>query len=421
MISLSNTSPTNIKCLQINLRHSRAAALNLSQLLLDLDVDVAFIQEPYAVSDPSATVKYVPDSYVQLHSLSADHAYGAAIIVKRVYNPTLFPIAITNCAAGAEITVRNQKFYLFSLYCRPSIRDIQSFLLTLSSTLSHSVARRSILCLDSNALNPLWNSRTLDDKGRTFEEFFRAMGLNIINVELGQLEHQPTNTSFLDITTAGDLLHLSEWKFLDTPSLSDHPFIHFSLLVNNDDSSSLSHHDPKRFPRLSACSADSFMSSLEHELTSFPAIDHNSSPSTTDIDRFISDLTNLLLTCAKASRLPPHPSLVKGKMPWWNEELWALRYRLQRSYQAKCTFPSTENIESYSILKAKYQKRLRERKAESWKELCSNNFNGDLFGALKRITGTSAGHCPPPLIKIDGSPSLDPLLTLKAFSSSFFP
>ena len=64
MISLSNTSPTNIKCLQINLRHSRAAALNLSQLLLDLDVDVAFIQEPFAVSDPSVSVKYVPDNYV---------------------------------------------------------------------------------------------------------------------------------------------------------------------------------------------------------------------------------------------------------------------------------------------------------------------------------------------------------------------
>ena len=94
---------------------------------------------------------------------------------------------------------------------------------------------------------------------------------------------------------------------------------------------------------------------------------------------------------------------------------------MQRSYQAKCAFPSTENIESYSILKAKYQKRLCERKAEILKELCSNNCNGDLFGALKRITWTSAGHCPPPLMKIDGSHSLDPLLTLKAFSSSFFP
>ena len=81
-------------------------------------------------------------------------------------------------------------------------------------------------------------------------------------------------------------------------------------------------------------------------------------------------------------------------MPLWNEELWALRYRMQRSYQVKCAYPSAENIESYSLQNANYQKRLRERKTEIRKEFCSNNFDGDLFGALKRITDNSAGHCP---------------------------
>ncbi len=33
-----------LKCFQINLRHSRCAALNLSQLILDLDIDVILIQ-----------------------------------------------------------------------------------------------------------------------------------------------------------------------------------------------------------------------------------------------------------------------------------------------------------------------------------------------------------------------------------------
>ena len=45
------------------------------------------------------------------------------------------------------------------------------------------------------------------------------------------------------------------------------------------------------------------------------------------------------------------------------------------------SFPSVENSESYSLHKANYQRRLRERKTESWKEFCTNNFNGDLFGA----------------------------------------
>ena len=86
-----------------------------------------------------------------------------AIIVKRVHSPTLYPTDILNYAAGAEITVRNQKFFFFfslfylcSLYCCPSLRDIQSFILTRSSTITHHLARRSILCLDSNALNQLF-------------------------------------------------------------------------------------------------------------------------------------------------------------------------------------------------------------------------------------------------------------------------
>ena len=73
-------------------------------------------------------------------------------------------------------------------------------------------------------------------------------------------------------------------------------------------------------------------------------------------------------------------------MPWWKEELLELWYHIQRSYQVKCVFPSAENIESYSHQKANYQKRLCEQKTESWKEFCSNNFNVDLFGALKQIS-----------------------------------
>ncbi len=213
MICSTNPSSTNIRCLQINLRHSRAAAMHLSQLLLDLEVDVAFIQEPYAVSAPYPSLKYVPDGYVQLHSLTTDHAYGAAIIAKRNLYPSMHPLEINNCAAGVKITVRNQPFYLFSIYCRPSIRDLRSFLLSFfhlpSSTLNPRTASRSILCLDSNAMNPLWNSKTLDDKGSAMENFCRSLGLTVCNVALHHLSHCPTNTSFPDITLAGDYANIS--------------------------------------------------------------------------------------------------------------------------------------------------------------------------------------------------------------------
>ena len=37
---------THIKCLQLNLQHSRVATANLTQIILH-NIDVAFVQEPY--------------------------------------------------------------------------------------------------------------------------------------------------------------------------------------------------------------------------------------------------------------------------------------------------------------------------------------------------------------------------------------
>ena len=46
-----NTSKrqTKIKCMQLNLQHSRTATYNLTQIILQNNIDIAFLQEPYTV------------------------------------------------------------------------------------------------------------------------------------------------------------------------------------------------------------------------------------------------------------------------------------------------------------------------------------------------------------------------------------
>lgn len=83
---------SSLRCLQINLRHSKAAAQNLSQLILDLDIDVVLIQEPSASFSPLTSnieVKYVPVGYSSFHNLSSEHSFGAAIIAKSSLNANL--------------------------------------------------------------------------------------------------------------------------------------------------------------------------------------------------------------------------------------------------------------------------------------------------------------------------------------------
>lgn len=93
----------SLKCFHINLRHSCSAALNLAQLILDLDLDVILFQEPYAKSNPflpSAELQSIPPGYSAFHNLSKDHAFGAAIIARTSLNASICSYGLSNSSCG---------------------------------------------------------------------------------------------------------------------------------------------------------------------------------------------------------------------------------------------------------------------------------------------------------------------------------
>ncbi len=144
-------------------------------------------------------------------------------------------------------------------------------------------------------MNPLWNSKTLDDKGSAMEDFCRSLGLTVCNVALHNLSHCPTNTSFPDITLAGDYANISQWRFLDIPSLSDHPYISFVLSVSNQTNvHSRSRDTPKPFPRVSACSSEVFLPLLIDELADLPVLEPSNLISSTSIDHYLANFMKLL-------------------------------------------------------------------------------------------------------------------------------
>ena len=50
----------HINCLQINLRHCREAFASLAQVILDHNIDLVFIQEPYTSIKPSFSIPNIP-------------------------------------------------------------------------------------------------------------------------------------------------------------------------------------------------------------------------------------------------------------------------------------------------------------------------------------------------------------------------
>jgi hypothetical protein len=83
-------------------------------------------------------------------------------------------------------------------------------------------------------------------------------------------------------------------------------------------------------------------------------------------------------------------------MPWWNRELWSLRHDLRTAYTNRYLLRSPEAELEYRLIKSKYQQALRYHKRASWKDFCSANFNGDIFGALKKNTPTTSFQWPSP-------------------------
>jgi hypothetical protein len=213
---------SKLRCIQINLRHSISATLHLIKLMNDLDIDVALIQEPYAnkniFNNNVIHLPYFPEIYTINHNLNTDHAYGAAIVTKKVHLAKSITSPSSNYCAGINLTKYNS-LSLFSIYCRPT-QPLDTILKPLEA---HKDLNNTIFCLDSNAKNKMWNSSNTDKKGSELENFIEQNNLNVINKPKSKLTYVPKHTSMIDVTIAGDKLKLKSWEYLKDDSLSDHP------------------------------------------------------------------------------------------------------------------------------------------------------------------------------------------------------
>lgn len=227
-----STPKSSLRCLQINLRQSKLASLSLSQILLDFDIDIALLQEPYALTADPPHIANIPPGYSSHHLLSKnDHAFGAAILTRDSSIPratSLLPFS-NNFTAGIEISTKSGSIKLFSVYLRPSLPNFEAVIEQLFSSETNSL---SLFSMDTNAHNQLWFSPTTDSRGEELELAVHRRNLNIANIEKADLDFKPAGTTFVDLTVYGDLIKLSNWRFLPLPSLSDHPFVYFEILTS---------------------------------------------------------------------------------------------------------------------------------------------------------------------------------------------
>ena len=122
---MMTTSLTGFQCLQINLQHCATASTLLAQIVLELNIDIIFVQAPYTVIPRKSTVLLTSKltGYRAYHALSTHHAYRAIIIYKSSLMVKPLGQVSTSNFVGIEIICNNSRFQCFSIYQRSSINN----------------------------------------------------------------------------------------------------------------------------------------------------------------------------------------------------------------------------------------------------------------------------------------------------------
>lgn len=417
--STSDNLPSSglLRCIQINLRHSSLASASLAQVVLDLNIDIVLIQEPFALPACPPVLANVPPGFSSFHLLSEDHAYGSAILVRDTV-ATAGKIAckhISNFAACVELATCSGPLRMVSVYIRPSTLN---FTTTFSPILDAVASPFVVIGSDVNAKSLLWNSRCSDKRGVELETLLDSSNLNVANRPLAELDFTPGETSFVDLTLVGDQVKIVRWLFLAIPSLSDHPYIFFEI----------AHSDfvvPKRrpnrlkVPSVANINTDLFSSKLVKSLSRLP------SPTGTDsaevIEAHISGLVSVLSSSAFAARIPkPRCPPVKS-MPWWSQELCALRSKVRSLHKVWSRNKNLHTDLAYRRSKALYQRSLRAAKCKAWESVRKSATNGDVFRAFSDFTGKSKSIPLPSEVCINGSLTSDPMVIADGCARHFFP
>ena len=401
----SNNTPkrrTQIKCTQINLQHSRTATYNLTQLIIQKNIDVAFLQEPYTIRNKVAGFP----KYFKIFAYGEGRNRSAVIIINNNIDAVAIKQVSDEDATLIEFSYKGLKFYGASLYFAID-REIERDTAKVQEIIEVTRGKGLILSIDTNSRSKLWNDIYTNQRGKTLEEFIITSDLLVMN----EANDVPTfetirGRSWIDLTICNNILaqNTRRWTCGEEESCSDHKLILFDIEGGTSDCNTFNH-ARKRY-LIKAEDWGKFENKLvTNMLSSFNCVNNTSDLAQcdeelgeivkqfTDIDRLVTKFTSIVTeTCSAAFKVSRAGDRgTKGRsVPWWTSELTVLRKRalaLRRRYQRTRNddFLRQERKLRYQEGKRQYQAKLQEEKLKSWKEFCSHTANSNPWSAVYKL------------------------------------
>ena len=329
-----------IKCMQINLQHSRAAVNNLMQTIESCNLDLLFLQEPYIVNNKVAGIsqKY------QIFTSGDNRPRAAIIVVNKRIDAILIRQLSDDDAVTIELVDGNIRFYAVSMYMDITV-DINNNLSKLDEILRYTKEAGVLIATDSNARSKTWYDVTTNDRGRAIEEYISLNRLYLMNEpsEYTTFEsRRGKSNNDLTITNGKLAPKLEQWRCGEEESCSDHRSITFNInnlrtvhtelnfsgvkyIVKDD---SLNKFTSNLIRALSSKIDKANISdteSLDKQLSKIVAEETNTEKLVSDFEE---DLT-AVCTMSFVTLNPTRKLLQHRTVPWWTEELTILRKMLK--------------------------------------------------------------------------------------------
>lgn len=437
-------SGISINNVQINLKHCKAATYNLDQLIIQRDIDIAYLQEPYLYKNKLSGISKRHRIYT-----SGNGVKRAAIVVS---NQKIDALQISQLSDDDMVVIEfsygKLKFIAASIYLDID-NDMNRDLHKLEDIVKLAQGKGLILAMDSNARSKTWHDKLTNKRGKSLEEFVVANNLHLMNnnTEITTFESS-TGSSNVDLTIVNQnmLTWMRNWICSDEESFSDHRLITYNL-KQNCNNTMYNFYGTRYIVKAERYNdfKDMLIEEIKYQFDIQKKDYDMKTREETDLDdtleaivvtemnmeQVVDKLENAVNNACKRTFKTMHakskPSEQKS-VPWWSQELTILRKKvcaLRRKYQRT---KNDENLrknrkDNYLEWKRKYETTIRKSKLESWKNYCtvtesSNPWNAAYklaFGKLKpNITMTT-------LRKPDGSYTTDLEETMELLMESFAP
>jgi hypothetical protein len=198
----------------------------LTHLIIQNNIDVAFLQEPYTIRNKVAGF---PKNFKIF--ANGEGRKRAAIIIINNIDAVAIQQASDEDATLIELAYKGLKFFGASLYFAID-RDIDTDTAKVEEIMQTTRGNGLILSIDTNSRSRLWNDIYMNKRGKTLEEFIIINDLLVMNEKTDVLTFESTRgRSWIDLTICNNILarNIRRWTCGEEESCSDHKIILFDI------------------------------------------------------------------------------------------------------------------------------------------------------------------------------------------------